>query len=68
MVNVYYVYGNELAHSFSTYDEAARWLGKEAHTYNCGIMRMWDDEGYRYYDTGRDVYRIELTAIPESQI
>ena len=60
MVTIYNAYDNKSAYECATTKEAIKWLTEKANKWNCGLARMWEMEGFCYYDVGPRVYKIAL--------
>ena len=65
MVTIYNAYDNKPAYEGATAQEAMQWLCERADKWNCGLARMWEEDGFRYYDVGPRVYRIALEELNE---
>ena len=65
MITIYDTYNNQLVYECTTTKEAIKWLAEKANKWNCGLARMWDEDGFRYYDVGPRVYKIALEELNE---
>lgn len=66
MITIYDTYNNESAYKGATVQEAMKWLAEKANKWNCGLARMWEEDGFRYYDVGPRVYKIALEYLNET--
>lgn len=55
---VYDGYNNTCIGTFSSREEAERWLGKRAYEWNYGMMGQWSNDGKDYFDCGPRVFFI----------
>lgn len=65
MVIIYNAYDNKPVYEGATTQEAMQWLCERAEKLNCGLARMWETNGFRYYDVGPRVYKIALEELNE---
>ena len=65
MITIYDTYNNQLVYECETTKETIKWLAEKANKWNCGLARMWDEDGFRYYDVGPRVYKIALEELNE---
>lgn len=65
MVTIYNAYDNQSAYEGATTQDAIQWLCERADKWNCGMARIWDANGFRYYDIGPRVYKIALEHLNE---
>ena len=65
MITIYDTYDNKPVYECETTKEGIKWLAEKANKWNCGLARMWDEDGFRYYDVGPRVYKIALEELNE---
>ena len=65
MITIYNAYDNQPAYEGATTEEVMKWLWERADKWNCGLARMWEENGFRYYDVGPRVYKIALEELNE---
>ena len=65
MVIIYNAYDNKPAYEGATIQDATKWLTEKANKWNCGLARMWEENGFCYYDVGPHVYKIALEHLNE---
>lgn len=65
MVIIYNAYDNEPVYEGATIQEVMQWLWEKADKWNCGLARMWEENGFRHYDVGPRVYKIALEELNE---
>ena len=65
MVTIYDTYDNQTTYEFTSTEDAIQWLCIRANQWNCGMARMWEENGFRYYDVGPRVYKIALEHLNE---
>lgn len=65
MVIIYDTYDNEPAYEGASTEDAIQWLCIRADKWNCGMARMWEENGFRYYDVGPRMYKIALEHLNE---
>lgn len=66
MVRVENTYRDETK-EFETYTEAMKWIGSQAQELNYGLYRVWQVDGYRYWDCGPRTYKMAINDIPEDK-
>lgn len=64
MVKIYNSYTKKVEAKFNNYDEAIQWVGSKAQQMNYGICRVWEVDGFRYWDCGPVTYKIKVKDIP----
>lgn len=64
MVKVYDTYTKEVVYEGADYKDALKWIGGRASKLNYGMCRMWEVEGFRYWDCGPRTYKIAVADIP----